>query len=1311
MSTMSTMSTNKKPKLCLNMIVKDEAHIITETLDSVSKYIDYYVINDTGSKDNTIEVIKNYFDKKNIKGEIYSHEFRTCKCHMGIYKKYDFFHFGWNRSYALDLCRGKSEYIIVIDADDIIIGDPNFSNLKADCGTVTIGNDFTYKRSQVFKNDPKLNWKYTGVLHEYPNCDKPNYTIEHVPGNFYYESRRLGDRSKDTKKYLRDALTFEEVLKDEPDNERYMFYCGQSYFDYQDYNNSMRWYKKRIEKGGWYEEVYYSYFKVAEAMEKLGYPWSETEKAFMDAHKYCDIRAEPICAIAEHYMNAQDYENCYRVAKSVEDMKFPKKCDLFVQKTVYDYGIKILIADSAYKLGKFTEAFSIYKKLFQHKLIPQHLQERSANNFKLAEIKVKEATKETCCIYVGYMQFDKNHVAYDFVNDLSSYHKVYLVGNNIQTYDFSNIVILSVESMKNYYEVKPTKDSNGKNKQQSKEIILSTKQTFDHLFLLDNINYYFDHLNIKSQSIYLVMFRDTIKIHLLNGSEVSLYNNVMLNNMLSSNNATSIKRIICVDPTENHQMLVNFINNYSLNKNDIDVLNSGADVYKFFSETTRKNKKFTFKSNNENNTNGYVLRTPQYINYMIENRSTLETADDIILEYYNSIIKYMNNIPEAQFFKINYLYQIGNYVESSKLLEGMIKAKDNINMNDIVNTWNVKSLIKNKKMQEAYDISTDILRRNNIFSGLRMEIEKLRDSCVNHIKDQFLKYPAAKIKSIKQQCELNTSRNIIFSMTTCKRYDLFEKTMNSFINCCEDLHLIDYWLCVDDNSSEQDRYKMKQLYPFIEFVLKDEKQKGHCVSMNIIQDFATKNNAKYLLHTEDDWLYFEKNNYITKFMEVLNENPKYGQVLFNRNYAEIGRDDIYIGGGIVKQTKNNMRYWEHEYYPTGTPEYNNFIERNKGYSTCGYWPHFSFRPSLINCKIYQDVGLFYNTPHFEMAYAHDYVKCGYLSAFLDTYACIHIGKKTWEKNGENSYKLNNTEQFTFENNEMNINVLNYNMKFVNGADNTVSNLSVEMFKQFKQSTNNILPYYIHQNLSNVDNLSDIQKKIFNGNNFNYRKDIINYLSTFLDLFKSSNNKNLFVIKDNMKLNNNCGSVCNYLLSEIKQNMSKYDVVLLPSGMYLNTEPMIIKSQKLIVNIYDNSIGGLIFTPAGMTKIMTYLEQNGLKDMHNLLDVNKLDIYELNNNMLEVINPTISMQEIVNQNSTRLPQYNGYKFYSQMDSFGEDVGHFNLPVHELINMCNNDPRCIGFNTSGWVKYNIKPDDQLVGLYRSERIDEGLYVKIK
>ena len=57
-----------KQTLCLNMIVKDEAHIITKTFDNLLKYFafDYYVISDTGSTDGTQDLIKEYFTRKNF---------------------------------------------------------------------------------------------------------------------------------------------------------------------------------------------------------------------------------------------------------------------------------------------------------------------------------------------------------------------------------------------------------------------------------------------------------------------------------------------------------------------------------------------------------------------------------------------------------------------------------------------------------------------------------------------------------------------------------------------------------------------------------------------------------------------------------------------------------------------------------------------------------------------------------------------------------------------------------------------------------------------------------------------------------------------------------------------------------------------------------------------------------------------------------------------------------------------------------------------------------------------------------------------
>lgn len=85
------------------MIMKNEASILPRLLESVSAIIDYYVIVDTGSTDNSKEVVKNFFDAKGIPGEIHD---------------LPFVNFEVNRNFALEKLKGKADYGLIIDADE-----------------------------------------------------------------------------------------------------------------------------------------------------------------------------------------------------------------------------------------------------------------------------------------------------------------------------------------------------------------------------------------------------------------------------------------------------------------------------------------------------------------------------------------------------------------------------------------------------------------------------------------------------------------------------------------------------------------------------------------------------------------------------------------------------------------------------------------------------------------------------------------------------------------------------------------------------------------------------------------------------------------------------------------------------------------------------------------------------------------------------------------------------------------------------------------------------------------------------------------
>ena len=151
------------PTLCLNMIVKNESQVIKRLLSSVVSIIDTYCICDTGSTDNTIEIIESFFDEHNIDGKVIEEPFKD---------------FGYNRSFALKEAAGLSDYVLLMDADMILdIGDFDKCMLsQADSFCLLQGNeDFYYQNMRIVRNNGEFT--YCGVTHEHVSTPPDNHNV------------------------------------------------------------------------------------------------------------------------------------------------------------------------------------------------------------------------------------------------------------------------------------------------------------------------------------------------------------------------------------------------------------------------------------------------------------------------------------------------------------------------------------------------------------------------------------------------------------------------------------------------------------------------------------------------------------------------------------------------------------------------------------------------------------------------------------------------------------------------------------------------------------------------------------------------------------------------------------------------------------------------------------------------------------------------------------------------------------------------------------------------------------------------------
>ncbi|MGR6981956.1 glycosyltransferase [Testudinibacter sp. P27/CKL/0425] len=340
-----------KKTICLNMIVKDEAKIIRDTLDNIARHLqlDYWVICDTGSSDNTVQIITDFFNEKKIAGEIHHAEWVN---------------FSHNRNVALQRCQGKSDYVLIFDADDRIEGELILPELTEDSYHLSMSNNGTqYYRPLLIKNDGQFFWR--SVLHEFLESKEKNRTKAFISGNYTVISGRFGNRSQDPEKYLKDAKLLEQAYSQKEDEDlkpRYAFYCAQSYRDAECYQQAAEWYLKRINLGGWIEEVTCAYESLGICYEQLN-DHKSALCAWLDGYDYNPNRIECLYNAARLLRLQGKCKLAYQFGMIAKDIQFPENDILFVKKAIHNFWIFFELSISAYYVNNFKLGYECCKKI------------------------------------------------------------------------------------------------------------------------------------------------------------------------------------------------------------------------------------------------------------------------------------------------------------------------------------------------------------------------------------------------------------------------------------------------------------------------------------------------------------------------------------------------------------------------------------------------------------------------------------------------------------------------------------------------------------------------------------------------------------------------------------------------------------------------------------------------------------------------------------------------------------------------------------------------------------------------------------
>lgn len=299
--------------ISLCMIVKNEQDTIETCLESVKDCVDEIIIVDTGSTDNTVELIKKYTDN------------------IFFFEWIDDFSAARNYSFS----KATKDYILWLDADDVL---PIEDQIKLLSLKMSLSNSIdsidmiynyafdefgnislSFRRNRMVKRERQFKWY--GPVHEFIQ----------VSGNVMNSDIAVSHKRVHIQSGRNLSIFEKRLKKGEIFSTRDLYYYANELSDNGFYEKAIENYILFLNtEDGWIEDKISSCYKIAESYSSLGNSEKELEYLWK-SFELSTPRAEFCCKLGFHFLSKNELESALFWYKLASDLKKPKdNCGFFL---------------------------------------------------------------------------------------------------------------------------------------------------------------------------------------------------------------------------------------------------------------------------------------------------------------------------------------------------------------------------------------------------------------------------------------------------------------------------------------------------------------------------------------------------------------------------------------------------------------------------------------------------------------------------------------------------------------------------------------------------------------------------------------------------------------------------------------------------------------------------------------------------------------------------------------------------------------------------------------------------------------------